>query len=120
MDYQLGVLTLQELSLKKELAECGEIVKLGALEGWEDEAREYLADIQAALEWHNKSAPQSEEERREMFEEKREIVKTLVKRVDITRDRDLQVTFQLNVKAMIEKAAGIIEVQQVGTYNHTQ
>jgi site-specific DNA recombinase len=117
MDYQLGALTLQELSLKKELAESGEIIRLGALEGWEDAAREYLADIQAGLEWHNKAAPQSEEERREMFEEKRQIVKTLVKRVDITKDRDLQVTFQLNIKAMFERAAGIGELKEVGIYN---
>jgi DNA invertase Pin-like site-specific DNA recombinase len=118
MDYQLGALTFQELSLKKELAECGEIVRLGALDGWEDAAREYLADIQAGLEWHKKAAPRDEEERREMFEEKRLIVKTLVKRVDISRGRDLEVTFQLNIQALIEQAEGVGTIRKGGIYTH--
>mgnify|MGYP002475944514 CR=1 FL=1 len=116
MDYQLGALTIQELSLKRDLVECGDIVRLAELGGWEDKAREYLADIRAGLDWHNKAAPQSEDERREMFDEKRQIVKTLVKRVSITKDRDLEVTFQLNIMGLIEPAGDYCTIRTGGTY----
>lgn len=46
---------------------------------WEANVSEYLADLQTGLESLN-AAPQTEEERQEIFELKKQIVNTLVKK----------------------------------------
>jgi site-specific DNA recombinase len=96
MDYQLGTLTLQELSLKREYTSIGQAVNIHALGDWEARVIEYLADLQAGLDSLN-TMPQSDEERQEIFEIKRQIVNTLVKRVTIDRDRQLHVEISINL-----------------------
>ena len=70
MDYQLGALTLQELSLKREYTSIGQAMNIHALGDWESKVKEYLADLQAGLESLN-SFPQNDEGRQEIFEIKR-------------------------------------------------
>ena len=62
MDYQLGVLTLQEISLKREFVSIEQAVNMHLLGDWEGQVIEYLADLQMGLDLLN-AAPQSGEER---------------------------------------------------------
>ncbi len=96
MDYQLGALTLQELSLKREFAEIGQAVNISALGDWETRVTEYLADLQAGVDSLN-VIPKNDEERLEIFEFKKQAVNTLVKRVTIDRNRELQVVIRINL-----------------------
>ncbi len=100
MDYQLGALTLQELSLKREYANIGQAVNIYALGDWEAKVKEYLADLQAGLESLN-ATPQNDEEQQEIFEIKKQIVSTLVKRITIDRNRKLYVETSLNLLNII-------------------
>lgn len=96
MDYQLGAIALQELSLKREYADIGQAVNIYALGDWETRVVEYLADLQAGLDSLN-VIPQNDEERLEIFEFKKQTVNTLVKRVTIDRDRQLHVEISINL-----------------------
>ena len=96
MDYQLGALTLQELSLKREYANIGQAINIYALGDWETRVVEYLADLQAGLDSLN-VIPKNDEERQEIFEFKKQTVNTLVKRVTIDRNRQLQVEISINL-----------------------
>lgn len=100
MDYQLGALTLQELNLKREFAEIGQAVNISALGDWETKVTEYLADLQAGLESLN-DIPQSDEERQEIFEIKRQTVNTLVRRITIDHNRELHVEIGINLIHLI-------------------
>ena len=117
MEYQLTALTLQEMTLKRELGAYGQIVELTALGDWEEAAREYFLDLQAGIESLNLS-PKSDEERTEIYEFKRDIIKSLVNRVTIDERRELIVEIRLNLLEMLKQAASvdITSVQQVGTY----
>jgi len=67
MDYQLGALTLQELSLKREFASIEQAVNIHLLGDWERHVIKYLPDLlQMGLDSLN-AAPQSEEERQEIL-----------------------------------------------------
>ena len=96
MDYQLGAIALQEISLKREYADIGQAVNVYALGDWETRVIEYLADLQAGLDSLN-VIPQNDEERLEIFEFKKQTVNTLVKRVTIDRDRQLHVEIRINL-----------------------
>jgi hypothetical protein len=76
---------------------CGAILQ--ALDRWEDHARQYFADMQKGLEKLN-AAPQTEEERREQFVIRRTTVNHLVEQVLIQKDRQLKITFRLNLLAL--------------------
>ena len=96
MDYQLGAIALQELSLKREYADIGQAANIYALGDWETRVVEYLADLQAGLDSLN-VIPKNDEERLDIFEFKKQTVNTLVKRVTIDRNRELQVEISINL-----------------------
>ncbi len=100
MDYQLGAMTLQELSLKRDLTSIGQAVNIHLLNDWEAKVNEYLVDLQIGLESLN-AAPQNNEERQEIFALKKQIVNTLVRRVTIDRYRELHVEISLNLLNLI-------------------
>jgi hypothetical protein len=104
MEYQLGSLTLQELSLRQEMLNVSEVARLSAFGNWEDVAREYLSSLHDGLEELN-TEPETEEERHELFEMRRKIVLALVEKVLITRDKDeekkLTVIFKLDVRSLL-------------------
>jgi len=118
MDYQLGILSNQETNLRGEIASMGEFVRLSILGGWEEKARQYFEDLQVGLESLN-TAPQNDEERQEIFTHKRQIVQTLIERVEIKKDRELKVNFRLNVLALLEQTSNFSEVGEVETYSRT-
>lgn len=101
MDYQLGALTLQESSLKRELASIQQEFDIHSLGDWETRVIEYLADLQVGIESLN-AVPQSEDEQGEIFELKRQAVNTLVKRITIDRNRELHVDISLNLRAIAD------------------
>jgi DNA invertase Pin-like site-specific DNA recombinase len=96
MDYQLGALTLQELTLKRDLASIGIALDVNSIRDWEARISEYFADLQAGIASLN-TVPQCEEERQEVFEIKKQIVNTLVGRVTIDRDRNLHVEIRIDL-----------------------
>ena len=59
--------------------------------------------MQAGIEELNNAAPQTEEERQEIFRLKKRVVDTLVKRITIDRDRELSVEIRLNLLDIIEE-----------------
>lgn len=126
MEYQLSAMSLQELSLKRELTSIGNAIDINTLENWDDQVREYFADLQLGLESLN-AAPQNDEERQEIFTLKREIVLVLVERVTIDRNRGLPVHFKLDILRILREQAnkhgggndgGIIssQIEMAGTY----
>ncbi len=117
MDYQLGSITLQELNLKQELVAYDEIHNLSLLNKWEEKAAEYFLDLQIGLESLN-AAPQTKEERREVFEIKRKTVQTLVDKILIGKERKLNIVFRLNILSLLNQSEEFSEVQQVETYTH--
>jgi hypothetical protein len=66
MDYQFGAMTLQELSLKRDLTSIGQTVNIHLLNDWEAKVREFLTDLQTGPESLNVT-PQNDEERQEIF-----------------------------------------------------
>ena len=50
MDYQLGALTRQEVSFKRELSSLGQAININALGDWETKINEYLVDLRAGIE----------------------------------------------------------------------
>jgi len=67
LEYQLGALTMQEISLEHRLSSLGQAISIKASNNWEASVNEYLADLQAGIEELNNAAPQTEEERQEVF-----------------------------------------------------
>ena len=55
------------------------------------------------IEELNNAAPQTEEERQEIFRLKKRVVDTLVKRITIDRNRELSVKIRLNLLDIIEE-----------------
>jgi DNA invertase Pin-like site-specific DNA recombinase len=111
MDCQIAALTLQESDLKQQMATLGSTERLAMLDNWEEVAREYFKDLKAALAGLN-ADPQTEEDRRKQFELKRQTVKTLVQKVLIGKDRQIQVVIRLDVLAMLQAyAAGSAKIQ---------
>jgi site-specific DNA recombinase len=102
MDHQLAELDLQELHLRKELTACQTIIDISDLNDWEAHARQFLEEVRAGIASLNDS-PQTEEERRQIYEIKRMWVEQLVKRIEIDKDRNLTVTMQLDVLNFIQQ-----------------
>ena len=119
MEYQLGALTGQEVSLRQELAELSAVAHLTAMADWENQARQYIGGLRSSIEWLN-AVPQTDEERREQFEMKRQIVQMLVQKVLIAKDKSLRVVFYLDVISLLEQADVTEQVQTVETCSRTQ
>jgi hypothetical protein len=121
MEYQLSALTLQEMALKRELATYSEATRLAGLDNWEEAVREYLLDKQAGMETLEVE-PEDEEEKKEIFKVKRQLVKALVNRVTIDKRRELNVELKLDVLGILEQVGrqNFIEVRQAGTCIRTQ
>ncbi len=118
MDTQLAALAIQEAGLRREMASHALTVELTALDGWEAQVRDYLADIRLGLESLN-APPQSDEEAHEQALDKRRIVQTLVEQVTIGQGREMRVVFRLDVLAAIKQLADspIGETKQAGICN---
>lgn len=126
MEYQLSQLTFQEVTLKQELATLGETININALNNWEENVVEFLADLRAGVEELKIAAPQTPEEQHDVFVLKKRVVDTLVERVDIDIDRNLSVQIRLNLLDILRKDAESggstagVQNFEVGTYTHTR
>jgi site-specific DNA recombinase len=118
MQYQLGALSLQELEIRKDMAQIGEINQLAALSHWEDKLREYLETLRIGLESIN-ATPQTDEEWRENFELKRRFIQLAVAKVVIDKNRDLKVWFKLKPLMTAAGSDDFREIKSVGTYTRT-
>lgn len=118
MEYQLGALALQELNLKRDLTTCNDIVQSALLNNWDQQAREYLEDLRFGIAALN-AAPQTEEERHELFLDKRRIVQTLVERVQIGKNREMKIIFRLNILEIVRQTEKFSEVPKAETYTRT-
>jgi hypothetical protein len=98
---RVGMLTLQELSLKQDLASVEQAVNIQFLGDWEEQVREYLLDLQVGVASLN-DVPQSSNDEQEIFEIKRQVVTTLVRRITIDRNRELHVEIGLNLLKILD------------------
>lgn len=116
LSLQLAEIELNELNIRKELAELTQVIDVAALGEWETAARGFLADVKRGIDEANLT-PQTDEERREVFQIRRYVVKTLVTQVTIDRERNLAVTIGLDVPALMQALA---QIQLGGIYIHIQ
>ncbi len=118
MEYQLSALTMQEVSLKRELSSLGQTISINDLDNWEAKVKEYFADLQAGIDELKNVAPQTKEEQHEIFLLKKQVVNTLVERVTIDLGRELTVTLRLNLIKILEggSSAGAVHLRQFGIY----
>ena len=118
MQLELGTFTMQEINLKRELASLAYTISLNALNNWEEKVTEYLLDLQAGIQGLKNDAPQTDEERLEIFRLKKRIVNTLVERVDIDENRELTVRIRLNLLDITDGGpeSPAVHFGQFGTY----
>lgn len=106
MEQQLGTLTMQEVSLKRELSTLGQAIHINALNDWEAKFSEYLVDLRTGIDELRNAAPQNEEERHDVFLLKKQMVDTLLERATINKDREIKVEIRVNLLAILEQGAG--------------
>ena len=106
MEQQLGTVTMQEVSLKRELSTLGQAININALNDWEAEFTVYLADLRAGIDELKSAAPQNDEERRAVFLLKKQTIDTLVERVPISKNREIKVEIRPNLLAILDQDAG--------------
>ncbi len=99
----------------------GEAVNISALEDWESKVVEFLADLKAGVDELKTVAPQTPDEQHEVFLVKKKVVDTLVERIQIDRERNLQVQIRLNLLEIIGKDAqdettAAVQFREGGTY----
>jgi DNA invertase Pin-like site-specific DNA recombinase len=102
MDNQLAGLAIQEAGTKRELSICEQRRDMRLPADWESRVREYLEDLRAGLESLN-VPPQNAEEAHSQYLEKRNVVETLVERVDVDQRKEITVTFKLDVLETIKQ-----------------
>ncbi len=105
------------MDLKRRMTRQIEASTLAALTDWEGVTREYLFTLTEELDRLN-AAPQNDEERHLKFALKRRLVRLLVEKVGMGRDRDIAVILQLDPLALLAERAnqGAAKVPRVGTY----
>jgi len=106
MEQQLGTLTMQEISLKRELSSLGQAININALNDWETKFGEYLADLRAGIDELKNAAPQDDEERHQVFLLKKQMIDTLVERVTINKNREIRLEIRLNLLVILDQNAG--------------
>jgi site-specific DNA recombinase len=100
MDYQLGQLSMQEVYLKQELANQGENFDIALLGDWEEAAYEFFDDLKGGIKTLDQK-PVTAEETKLQFELKRQAVLAIVERVEIKKDRKMDVIFKLDVLSFL-------------------
>jgi hypothetical protein len=116
MDYQLGSINLQEIDVKKKMSLHSEVLQTNSLKDWEEITLEYLNNLKAGLEWL-KTAPLNEEERVQKFNLKQRLVRVLVEKIVIGKDRQITITLALDLLRIIAAQAQTVNIQPAGTYS---
>ena len=96
-------MTLQEVSLKRELSSLGHAININSLKNWETKLAEYFADLQAGIQELKNTAPQDDEEQRQVFMLKKQMIDTLVERATINKNREIKVEIRLDLLAILDK-----------------
>ena len=115
MDQQLGQLTLQESTFSQELGLTKSVLDLPILDNWEQTAREYLETIRRGLDSLKENAAKYDQGRHDIFKIKRQIVATLVEKIDISSARELKATFRLDLLALLDHTLDFSEVRSAET-----
>jgi hypothetical protein len=95
-----------------------EVEQINRLKDWESVTRGYLNDLSAGLEVL-KIAPLNEEERSQKFELKQRLVRVLVEKIVISKDRQIEITIAMDLLKIIASQENAVQIQLVGTYTHT-
>jgi hypothetical protein len=67
IEQQLSAMTMQEINLKSELSVLRQIINLNSLSDWQAKFEEFLTSLQVGVEELRNAAPQSDEERHNLF-----------------------------------------------------
>jgi site-specific DNA recombinase len=118
LEKQLAALDATEVEIRRKMTLIGDVNELSEISDWEENFREYLEDLRVGLESLN-AAPQTDEERREQFELKRKFVQSVVDKVTINKERELQVWFRFNLLALGPQSENFRENKLAGTCTHT-
>jgi hypothetical protein len=100
MDCQLGQLSMQEVYLKQELANLHQRFDIALLADWEQAAYKFLDNLREKI-GTLKEKPETGEEKKLQFEIKRQVVLAIVERVEIKKDRKMDVICKLDVLSFL-------------------
>ncbi|MHC1740156.1 MAG: recombinase family protein [Anaerolineaceae bacterium] len=117
MEYQLSAINIQELDIKKKINNQNELEQVDRLKNWESITIDYLKELSAGLEWL-KIAPLNEEERIQKFQLKQRLVRVLVEKIVIGKDRKIEITIAMDLLGIIAAQSTAVQIQSVGTYTH--
>ena len=118
--YQLTTQALGQMTLKHELATYCEVVQLTAFDKQEKIALDRFYNLTAEIESLN-NYPESQDDKDEIFQYKRNIIKTLVNRVAIDKRKNLRVEIRFDMRGLLKKATplNISEVEMAGIYSNS-
>lgn len=105
------------------MSSLGEVININALKDWEAGVEEYLGDLKAGVDELKTVTPQTPEEQHTAFLLKKRVVDTLVERIDIDKERNLNVHIRLNLLDILGQVAqngttGGVQNSEGETYIH--
>jgi hypothetical protein len=125
LEYQLSGMSMQEVNLKRELASLGQAINTNMLDNWEAKFEEYMSDLRAGIEELRNAAPQTAEERHEIFLLKRQVVETLLESATIDKNREVHVTVRIRLLKIVgndpndgDSSTTAVQTQSGGIYTH--
>lgn len=71
---------------------------------------EFLINLQAGIEELKNAAPRTTEERHNLFLLKKQVVETLVERVTISKNREINVEIRLDLLAILDQDTGLLNL----------
>jgi DNA invertase Pin-like site-specific DNA recombinase len=103
MEELLTGMSVREVELKKQLVAMQELVDARLLVDWESKVEQYFADLQEGIQALN-HAPDMPEEQLQVCELKRQIIETLVEKIEVDRNRQFTVTIRLHILGILENS----------------
>jgi DNA invertase Pin-like site-specific DNA recombinase len=103
---QLGEYTDKEVMLKRRLAAIEQDLQIYADLDWEAQVNTYLADLQAGMEALRGTAPQTPEERHQLFGLKKRMVDLFLTEATIDENREIQIKVRLDLLKVAGNEAG--------------
>lgn len=103
MEELLTGMSVREVELKKQLVAMQESVDARLLVNWESKVEQYFADLQEGIQALN-HAPDMPEEQLQVCELKRQIIETLVEKIEVDRNRQFTVTIRLHILGILENS----------------
>jgi hypothetical protein len=119
MDEQLAELSAQEVILRGDLVAKENGIELVDLDDWEEQVDMTMDALRQQIKLLA-TEPQTAEDRRKQFDLKRQIVQLLVDRVLITNDRDLRVSFRVDLSSVLGSTQLHDQNKQVGICSRRQ